>query len=118
MTKLFKIDDFVKDEGKIILFCSKNGKEFEIKFDGEKFIDWMRHTDRLNTQLNEWSGTDHIGYIDSIMSEDEYWGLAQSCIASDLYEYVILRLVAPHELFNGTEKALLSIVKQTEQIPY
>jgi len=110
MANLFKIDDYTKDEGNIILFCSKGQKEFEIKFNGEKFIDWMRHTDRLNTQLNEWAGSDHIGYHDSIMSEDEYWGLSDKEIKKDLYEYVILRLVAPHELFNGTEKALLSIV--------
>lgn len=112
MAKLFKIQDYTKDGEKIILFCIRGSKEFEISFLSERFMDWLRETDRLTTQMNEFSGSDHIGYIDSIMSEDEYWGLTEKYITQDLYEYVILRLVAPHELFNGTEKALLTIINE------
>lgn len=115
MAKLFNIQDYAKDGDAIILFCCKGGKEFEIKFIADKFMDWLRETDRLTTQLNEFSGGEHIGYLDSIMSDDEYWGLAEKYIMQDLYEYVILRLVSTHELFEGTEKALHNIANQYKQ---
>lgn len=111
MSKLFIIEDYTKDDGKIILFCLKGKLQFEITFDAEKFIDWMRDTDRFSTLMMEYVGGEAIGETEVMMSEDEYWSnCAYLSICNDLYEYVVLRLVAPHKLFNGTETALLTIL--------
>lgn len=109
--KLFQIEDYTKDEGNIILFCLKGKLQFEIKFAEDRFIDWMKHTDRFSSYIMEFVNGEAIGQTDVMLSEDEYWGnSSQDSIMQDLYEYVVLRLVAPHKLFNGTETALLTIL--------
>lgn len=109
--QLFKIVDYTKDEGNIILFCLKGKLEFEIKFDQQRYIDWMKQTDRFNTLIMEFVNGEAVGETSVMLNEDEYWGnSSEVSIMQDLYEYVILRLVAPHKLFNGTETALLTIL--------
>ena len=109
--KLFQIEDYIKDEGNIILFCLKNKLEFEIKFDADRFIQWMKDTDRFSTYIMEFVNGEPIGQTDVMLTEEEYWSNSSYLsICEDLYEYVILRLVAPHKLFNGTETALLTIL--------
>ncbi len=109
--QLFTIEDFTKEDGNIILFCIKNKLQFEIKFSAEKFIDWMKRTDRFSTYIMEFVNGEAIGETSVVLTEDEYWGNSSYLsICEDLYEYVVLRLVAPHKLFNGTETALLTIL--------
>lgn len=109
--KLFEIEDYTKEDGNIILFCLKNKLEFDIKFNEERFIDWMKHTDRFSTLIMEFVNGEPIGETSVMLNEEEYWGnSSQASIMQDLYEYVVLRLVAPHKLFNGTETALLTIL--------
>lgn len=110
--KLFSLDDYVKDGDIITLFCSKQ-KDFEITFSTEKFEDWLQQTDRLMTEIAMFNSVDYETREVNI-SLDEYWGCSDSYIKNDLYEYVLLRLVAPHELFNGTEKALLNILNTVQ----
>lgn len=110
--KLFTIQDYVIEENKIILFIEKNGKEAEITFTLEKFELWLETSDRLLTEIyifgQEWPDGDTRMVR---MDIEEYWQQPCNYIKEDLYEYVILRLIAPHELFNGTEKAILSLTK-------
>ena len=109
--KLFEIEDYTKDEGNIILFCLKGKLQFEIKFSEDRFIQWMKDTDRFSTYIMEFAGGEAIGETSVMLDEDEYWSNSSYLsICNDLYEYVVLRLVAPHKLFNGTETALLTIL--------
>lgn len=110
--KRFQIDDYTKEGENIILFCSNKGKDFELTFAREKFIDWLKDTDRFTSEIMEWVNGECTGPTSVLLTEDEYWGnCSYASICQDLYEYVILRLIAPHELFNGMEKALLNILK-------
>lgn len=109
--KLFEIEDYTKEDGQIILFCKKKELEFEIKFGEEKYINWLKYTDRMSvSEITYYQGA-YSQTISAELTEHEYWGnFSYLSICEDLYEYVVLKLVAPHKLFNGTETALLTIL--------
>lgn len=87
--KLFDIKDYNVWENDIEIFSDK--KDWIISRSG--FENWLRFSDRLNWEMNI---SDHNGnhvQETGVMSIEEYWSLDQNSIKTDLYDYVVIKVL-------------------------